>query len=163
MATAIPEHRERPFSAYNGQPNCQQRSALSVTTDKKVFETEFPVRYAETDAMGVVHHATYLVYFEEGRSHYMRELGSDYANIEASGYQLPVTEASVRYVGSRRYGERIRVRTWIEENRSRRVSFAYEIVDPDNDNVLVTGLTRHIWTDSNGQVVRVPDAWQKMF
>lgn len=134
-----------------------------MDADQRVFETEFPVRYAETDAMGVVHHATYLVYFEEGRSHYMRELGSDYAHIEASGYQLPVTEVNVRYVGSRRYGQRIRVRTWIEENRSRRVSFAYEVVDPDDGAVLVTGLTRHIWTDANGQVVRVPDAWQKLF
>ena len=74
-----------------------------------------------------------------------------------------MTEVNVRYVGSRRYGQRIRVRTWIEENRSRRVSFAYEVVDPDDGAVLVTGLTRHIWTDANGQVVRVPDAWQKLF
>ena len=136
-----------------------------MSTDRigQVIETEFHVRYAETDAMGVVHHATYLVYFEEGRSHYMRELGSNYADIEASGYQLPVTEASVRFLGSRRYGERIRVRTWIEENRSRRVSFRYEIVNPDDDSVLVTGLTRHVWTDGKGQVVRVPEAWQKLF
>ena len=55
----------------------------------KTRETEFPVRYAETDAMGVVHHANYLVYFEEGRSQYMRDLGSDYALIEASGIDSP--------------------------------------------------------------------------
>ncbi len=135
---------------------------MTMDSGHTVFETEFPVRYAETDAMGVVHHANYLVYFEEGRSHYMRELGSDYAEIEASGYQLPVTEAQVRYVGSRCYGQRIRVRTWIAENRSRRVSFAYEVVNPEDGTVLVTGLTRHVWTDSHGQVVRMPEAWKKM-
>ena len=136
---------------------------MSEDLSSRVFETEFHVRYAETDAMGVVHHANYLVYFEEGRSHYMREIGSNYAHIEASGYQLPVTEASVRYVGSRRYGERIRIRTWIEENRSRRVSFAYEVIDPEDGAVLVTGVTHHVWTDSNGQVVRVPESWKKLF
>ena len=128
-----------------------------------VVETQFPVLYAETDAMGVVHHATYLVYFEEGRSEYMRQLGSNYAEIEASGYQLPVTEASVRFLSGRRYGENVKIRTWIEENRSRRVSFSYEVVDPITGDVLVTGLTRHVWTDSEGQVVRVPESWQKLF
>ena len=54
--------------------------------DRIVIETAFPVRYAETDAMGVVHHAAYLVYFEEGRSQYMRDIGSDYVDIEASGF-----------------------------------------------------------------------------
>lgn len=128
-----------------------------------VIETDFPVRYAETDAMGVVHHATYLVYFEEGRSHFMRELGSDYANIEASGFQLPVTEIGVRYVGSLRYGERVKIRTWIEENRSRRLSFAYEVLDLESEQVLVSGFTRHVWTDGNGNVTRVPPQWLQLF
>ena len=71
----------------------------------KIYEdpitvTDFYVRYAETDAMRVVHHAAYLVYFEEGRSQLMRSLGGDYADIEASGFMLPVTEVNVRYVGS---------------------------------------------------------------
>lgn len=128
-----------------------------------MLETEFPVRYAETDAMGVVHHANYLVYFEEGRSQYMRDLGSDYAEIEASGYQLPVTEAQLRYVGSRRYGDNIRVRTWIEENLSRRVTFRYEVIDPESSDVLVTGFTRQIWTDAEGRVTRVPESWKLVF
>ena len=62
-----------------------------------IVETKVHVRYAETDAMGVVHHASYLVYFEEGRSHYMREMGSNYADIEASGFRLPVVEANLIY------------------------------------------------------------------
>ena len=129
----------------------------------RVIASEFPVRYAETDAMGVVHHANYLVYFEEGRSHYMRVLGSDYATVEASGYQLPVTETSLRFVGSLRYGDRVRVRTWLEENRSRRLSFAYEVQNPNSDEILVTGMTRHVWTDAQGKVTRAPGLWQDLF
>jgi acyl-CoA thioester hydrolase len=131
--------------------------------DQPVIETTFHVRYAETDAMGVVHHANYLVYFEEGRSHYMRNMGSDYALIEASGYQLPVTETSLRYVGSLRYGQRVKVRTWIEENRSRRITFAYEVLIDQSNQVLVSGITRHVWTDSKGNVTRAPNQWTALF
>lgn len=126
-------------------------------------ETVFPVRYAETDAMGVVHHATYLIYFEEGRSQYMRDMGNDYARVEASGYQLPVTETSIRFLGSLRYGDMVRVRTQLQENRSRRVTFSYEILKGNDDAVLVTGFTRHVWTDADGKVTRVPDSWKQLF
>ena len=98
-----------------------------------VVETEFPVRYAETDAMAVVHHASYIVYFEEARCHYMREQGSEYALVEADGFRLPVTEVHVRYVGSLVYGDRVRVRTWIAENKSRKLTFAYEIMNDKDD------------------------------
>ena len=136
---------------------------MPTESQGRIVETEFPVRYAETDAIGVVHHATYLVYFEEGRSEYMRAIGSDYANIEASGFQLPVTEVSVRFASSRRYGDRVKIRTWIAENRSRRLSFAYEIIAPESGEVLVTGQTRHVWTDLQGRVVRLPHEWQQRF
>lgn len=127
-----------------------------------VVETEFPVRYAETDAMGVVHHAAYLVYFEEGRSQYMRSLGGDYAEVEAGGWRLPVTEAGMRLAGGRRYGERVRVRTWVTEDRPRRLSFAYEIVDPASGAVTGTGTTRHVWTDAAGRPTRRPDGWLRI-
>lgn len=127
-------------------------------------ESEFHVRYAETDNMGIVHHSTYLVYFEEGRSQYMREAGSDYAHVEESGFQLPVTEAHARFSGSLRYGQKVRVRTWIAESLSRRLTFAYEITAGDDpDEVLVTGFTRHVWTDSAGKVTRLPRIWRSHF
>ncbi len=130
---------------------------------EKSMETEFPVRYAETDAMGVVHHASYLVYFEEGRSHFMRELGKDYASIEADGYRLPVSEVGVRYLGSFKYGDWVRIRSWVEENRSRRLSFAYEVRNSESDEVLVSGFTRHIWTDLDGSVTRIPQDLRDLF
>lgn len=135
---------------------------MSGSNKQRIIETNFHVRYAETDAMGVVHHANYLIYFEEGRSHFMREIGSDYANIEASGFQLPVTEARIRYVSSLRYGQLLRVRTWVEENKSRRLTFAYEVLN-DEAQVLVSGFTRHIWTDNRGNVTRIPEQWKDFF
>lgn len=129
-------------------------------TPTKTVIAEFPVRYAETDAMAVVHHASYIVYFEEARCHYMREQGSEYALVEADGFRLPVTEVQVRYVGSLVYGDRARVRTWISENKSRKLTFAYEIMSEKSDKVLVTGSTQHIWTDLEGRVTRAPARWK---
>ena len=121
---------------------------------------EFPVRYAETDAMAVVHHASYIVYFEDARCQYMREQGREYADVEADGFRLPVTEVHVRYVGSFVYGDRARVRTWISENKSRKLTFNYEIMNDKDDRVLVSGSTQHIWTDLQGRVTRAPSQWQ---
>ncbi len=130
-------------------------------------DSVFHVRYAETDNMGIVHHSVYFVYFEEGRSQYMREAGSDYAEVEKSGFQLPVTETQVRFAGSLRYGQQVRVRTWIAESLSRRLTFAYEISAADDvedgAKALVIGFTRHVWTDSAGKVTRLPDRWRRHF
>lgn len=136
-------------------------STKQVDSQPIVRETLFPVRYAETDAMGVVHHATYLVYFEEGRSQYMRDIGNDYADIESSGYRLPVSELGARYVSSAYYGEFLKIRSWISENRSRRVTFSYEVCN-EAGTVLVTGFTRHIWTDVEGNVTRAPKNWSEL-
>lgn len=134
---------------------------MTSTKPNDINECEFHVRYAETDAMGVVHHATYLVYFEEGRSQYMRARGLDYAVLERNGFRLPVTEVGVRYVGGLSYGQKVRIRTWIDEDRSRRVRFAYEVVDAGSGDSLVTGFTEHIWTDGGGRVLRAPERWQQ--
>jgi len=136
---------------------------MSQTTTPHKITAEFAVRYAETDAMAIVHHANYLVYFEEGRSHYMRQMGYDYALFEQEGFQLPVTEVNVRYAGSLRYGQRARVQTWVEENLSRRLTFAYEIFSATDDQCLVSGSTRHIWTNGDGKVIRQPQRWQELY
>ena len=113
--------------------------------------------------MAVVHHANYLVYFEEGRSHYMRQLGCDYATFEQEGFQLPVTEVNIRYAGSLRYGQRVRIRTWVQENLSRRITFAYEVFSADQEVCLVSGMTRHIWTNADGKVIRQPERWNELY
>jgi acyl-CoA thioester hydrolase len=122
-------------------------------------ETTFHVRFAETDQMRVVHHAAYLVYFEEGRSELCRQHGVPYVELENSGLSLALSEVSVRYLAPARYDERITVRAWVEQLRSRGITFAYEIVNAASQQTLVTGQTRHICIDQAGQVRRIPEGW----
>lgn len=130
-------------------------------SERFVAETTFYVRYAETDAMGIVHHSNYLVYFEEGRSAYARQRGNPYSNFEREGHLLVVAEATLRYSQPARYEQRLTVRTWLEAMKSRGLTFAYEIVDADTGAVLVTGQTKHICLDRNGSVTRIPDMWRQ--
>jgi acyl-CoA thioester hydrolase len=131
-------------------------------TERRIVETTFHVRYAETDQMGVVHHAAYIVWFEEGRSAWMRALGSDYAEFEADGLYLAASEVHARYLAPALYGRQVTVRTWGAELRSRTIKICYEVVDAESGQTLVTGYTRHICVNHEGTVVRIPEKWRKL-
>jgi acyl-CoA thioester hydrolase len=124
---------------------------------KRIVETTFRVRYAETDAMGVVYHAHYLVWFEVGRGDYFRAFGQDYGEWEKQGYYLPVSEAHARYHAPARYGDLVTVLTRLEELRSRSVTLGYEVVDALSRARLVTGWTKHICMDQEGRARRLPE------
>ena len=129
-------------------------------TDHYVAETEFKVRYAETDAMGIVHHRQYIVYFEVGRTDYSHQRGKPYSEFEANGLYLTVTEISVQYRLPARYDQHLKILTWIENVKSRGLTFAYEIRDAQRDELLVNGWTKHICIDREGNVSRIPEAWR---
>jgi acyl-CoA thioester hydrolase len=121
-------------------------------------ETQIRVRYAETDAMGVVHHASYVVWLEVGRSEWMRRQGRSYADLEASGYHLPVVGLSVRYLAAARYDELLTLKTWVAEAKSRQVRFGYELYRSDGGRPcpIVRGETVHVCLSREGAVVALP-------
>jgi acyl-CoA thioester hydrolase len=125
----------------------------------QVIETTFRVRYAETDLMGIVHHSAYLVYFEEGRSELSRQAGAAFSELERDGYSLAVSEVEARYLLPARYDQRITVRTWVEQIGSRGVTLAYEVVDAESGQKLVTGKSKHICLNREGEVTRIPKQW----
>ncbi|MEP7293374.1 MAG: thioesterase family protein [Chloroflexota bacterium] len=129
--------------------------------ERIIKEVSFHVRYAETDAMGIVHHSNYLVYFEEGRSNYSRQRGSDYASFERSGRYLTVAEVNCRYLKPAVYGQLITVRCWLQEMKSRGLTFAYEIVDAVTQEILMTGWTKHICITHDGRVTTLPQEWRE--
>jgi acyl-CoA thioester hydrolase len=131
-----------------------------MTTALYVDETTLRVRYAETDAMGVVHHSQYIIWFEVGRSSFMRNANVSYAEIERAGHQFRIAEVGARYHAPACYDQVITVRTWLGELHSRGLTFTYAIVRPEAaggaEQVLVTGFTKLICTDRAGQVHRLP-------
>ena len=102
-------------------------------------ELSIRVRYSETDRMGVVHHSSYLIYLEEGRTALMRDMGLPYDEVEDSGFALGVRKLEVRYRQPARYGDVLRVRTDILRMGNASISFGYEIRREADQMLLLTG------------------------
>ncbi|HVR29738.1 MAG TPA: thioesterase family protein [Thermoanaerobaculia bacterium] len=122
---------------------------------KTTTDVELEVRYAETDQMGVVHHAAYLVWFEVARTRLCAEAGRPYADIERAGYYLVVSGVDVTYRGGARYGDVVRVTSWVDWVASRALQFGYEV--RRGETLLADARTKHVWVDkSTGRHCRMP-------
>jgi acyl-CoA thioester hydrolase len=119
---------------------------------------EFRVRYAETDQMGVVYHAHYLVWCEIGRTDFIRALGTSYADMERAGVRLAVADASMRYHAPARYDDVVRVETTLTDVRSRAITFDYLIRNAETGERLVTARTTLVCIDPGGRPVALPPA-----
>ena len=115
------------------------------------------VRYAETDAMGVVYYANYLLWFEVARADLLREAGWSYREMEADGYMLPVLEAHCVYRQPARYDDELDVKTTGALVSPVRVKFMYDVVRSADDVHLATGYTVHASIDRGGRPCRLPD------
>ena len=120
------------------------------------YLSEFRVRYAETDQMGVVYHANYLVWCEIGRTDYIRALGVSYAELERRGVRLAVADLSIRYHAAARYDDLIRVATTLADVRSRSIGFDYLITRADTGERLATASTTLVSIDGEGRLISLP-------
>jgi acyl-CoA thioester hydrolase len=128
----------------------------SVKTGKDIRYCDFPirVRYADTDKMGIVYYGTYPIYFEIGRSEYMRELGFPYRELEEKGYNLVVVALEAKYHNSAVYDDLLVVKTGISSLMSRGLTFDYKIY---REGVLIVdGLTKHICLNADKKPVLLP-------
>jgi acyl-CoA thioester hydrolase len=123
---------------------------------RRISISHVRVRYAETDRMGVVYHANFLVWCEIGRTDHIRELGRSYRELEEQGVTLAVAEASVRYIAPARYDDRISVETVLTRLSSRTMTFDYVITNADTGQRLATASTTLISLDASGRVTALP-------
>jgi acyl-CoA thioester hydrolase len=126
---------------------------------KEAIDFEIRVRYAETDQMGVAYYANYLVWFEVGRAEFCRKKGFIYADLEKLGYRLAVTDAKCHYRNSARYDDLVIVRTRLKELNKRMISFGYQILRKDQEELIAEGETRHICLDSTNKPKSLPEAF----
>jgi acyl-CoA thioester hydrolase len=127
-----------------------------MTTTADTRTTRVRVRYAETDRMGVVYYANYLVWFEVGRAEWLRATGESYREMERDGVSLPVIEVHCDYRQPARYDDEIDIRTRATLISPVRVRFDYDIVRASEEIVAATGHTIHAAIDANGRPCRLP-------
>jgi len=127
-------------------------------------ESRLRVRYAETDKMGVVYYANYLVWMEVGRVELCKACGFSYRDMELDdGVLMAVAEAQCRYRAPARFDDEVIVKTWVAEANKRVVTFGYEMRLAEANTVLATGSTKHVFVDRKMERVRMPDKYRPLF
>ncbi len=125
---------------------------LQSAMNQPIGETIVRVRYAETDQMGVVYYANYLIWFEIGRVELLRQLGFDYKRMESEDdCWIPVVEANCRYKSPARYDDTLIIETGVASIRGSILKFRYRILRAVDKYLLAEGETTHVVTDSKMQ------------
>ncbi|MGH7508540.1 MAG: acyl-CoA thioesterase [Gemmatimonadales bacterium] len=128
-----------------------------ATESSPVSETLVRVNYSETDQMGVVYHARYLVWLDIARTEHLRRSGMSYRDLESAGLRLAVSEVAIRYRQPARYDDSIRIRCWVREVASRRVDFGYAVEHAEDGRLLATATTRLLALDRSMTLTRLPE------
>ena len=126
-------------------------------------ETKLIARYSETDQMGIIHHSNYAVWFEAGRTDFLKKAGIPNKEIEEQGVLLPLYEMNCKFKSPERYEDEIIVKTKLEYIGKVRIVFSYQVLNAKDGSVLTTGETKHAWTNKslkpvNAQLL-IPDIY----
>lgn len=111
-------------------------------------KSSITVRYAETDKMGIVHHSVYPIWFEIGRTDFIREAGMPYSVMEKKGVMTPLTELQSRYFLPAYYEDELTVETWVSKITAARIVFEYSVKRDKDDKLLAIGSTHHGFVSS---------------
>jgi acyl-CoA thioester hydrolase len=160
MGIGYDDEAEAKHGAKDGVlPRPVQREAglVAMTTSSPVSETLVRVNYSETDQMGVVYHARYLVWLDIARCDLLRNTGLTYRELELSGLRLAVSEVTIRYRQPARYDDLVRVRCWVRDLQSRRVQFGYAVEHAADQRLLATATTSLLALDRSMSLTRLPE------
>lgn len=121
------------------------------------------VRFAETDMMGVVHHANYFRWFEVGRVEYLRQAGINLLDLMAVGIVFPITDVSCQYKSSAYFDDIISIETSLIELSRAKMVYSYRVVREADEKLLAEGKTQNVFTDKQGRIIRLePQVLEKL-
>ena len=138
------------------------------TGEYMIHETTLRARYGETDQMGIIYHPNYYVYFEMGRTEFLREMGGmSYKDMEDAGIMLPIVETHCRYRVPAKYDDCLIVKTGIKDMTVARISFSYQLVRAEDGEILAEGETVNAFTNKEGRPINLkkfnPEIYDKLF
>lgn len=129
----------------------------------EIKSTEIKVRYAETDQMGVVHHAVYPIWFEACRTDFMEQLGYPYSRIEEEGFMTPLIKLDVNYKSGAKYGDTVLVDAKITELGLIKFTFSYTVKRKSDGALLATGSTTLACCDKNLKIINLKTACPEVY
>jgi acyl-CoA thioester hydrolase len=129
----------------------------------RFYDFEVRISYSETDRMGVIYYANYLVFFERGRTEFLRSLGLRYRDLEEKEQiYLPAMDSHVVYIHPGRYDDLIKVRTFISELGGAHITFRYEISLVETKQLIATGSSKHAIVNRSWKPTRIPASLRKL-
>jgi len=131
-----------------------QRCGMEKNQDVFSSVTKITVRYADTDMMGIAHHSNYPIWFEAGRTDFIKRLGYSYSRIEKEGAYLPLTDLSCSFKRPALYEDELAIHTKLALLTYVRVIFSYDVLDASG-TLLATGKTHHAWTNTDLKPINI--------
>jgi len=128
-----------------------------------ISETKIIVRYAETDQMGIVHHSNYLIWFEAGRTDFIKGCKMSYSEMEKEGILIPLAESSCKYIIGAKYEDELIVKTWVNELTPIKVEFNYSVIREKDQKEIAKGSTLHVFVSKNFKIINIKKGHPKIF
>ncbi|OOM69589.1 thioesterase family protein [Clostridium sp. BL-8] len=128
-----------------------------------VSETKIVVRYAETDKMGIVHHSNYLIWFEAGRTDFIKGSNISYSEMEEKGILIPLAESSCKYIVGAKYEDELIIKTWIKEFTPVKVEFGYSVIREKDQKEIAKGSTLHVFVNSDFKIINIKKSHSEIF
>jgi len=132
-------------------------STAEPSSQDRVSSITVRVNYSEADRMGVAYHGRYVVWLDMARTEHLRHSGTSYRELEDSGLLLAVCDLRLRYRRAAEYDDLVRIRCWVRDLASRRVTFGYVVEHAERGDLLATAETSLVALDRNFRVVRLPE------
>lgn len=128
-----------------------------------ISETKIVVRYAETDQMGIVHHSNYLIWFEAGRTDFVKESKISYSEMEKEGILIPLAESNCKYIIGAKYEDELTIKTWIKELTPVKVEFNYSVIREKDKKEIAKGSTIHVFVNKDFKIINLKKNHPLMF
>ena len=128
-----------------------------------ISETKIIVRYAETDQMGIVHHSNYLIWFEAGRTDFIKGSKMSYSEMEKEGILIPLAESSCKYIIGAKYEDELIVKTWVNELTPIKVEFNYSVIREKDQKEIAKGSTLHVFVSKKFKIINIKKGHPKIF
>jgi len=120
----------------------------------RTCETVVRVTYSDTDQMGMVYYANYLIWFEIGRTEFLRQYGLTYKSLETRGMFLPVARCVCEYKLPAKYDDLIRIVTTIAQMTRASITFSYKLLREGSGEIIALGETKHVCIGRDGKILK---------
>lgn len=128
-----------------------------------ISETKIVVRYAETNKMGIVHHSNYFIWFEAGRTDFIKGSNISYSEMEENGILIPLAGSNCKYIIGAKYEDELIIKTWVKQLTPVKVEFNYSVIRENDQKEIAKGSTLHVFVNNDFKIINLKKVNKEIF